>query len=111
MEIFIRGLQNQRNKMVTRIGGSRRKTRYKLKKTNRQKGKISLSKYFQSFKEGEKVLLHAEPAIQAGMYHPRYHGKVGIVVGKQGRCYKVDLKDHNKKKQMLVHPVHMRKVQ
>jgi len=94
--------------MVKRIGGFRRKTRHKLKKNFRQKGKISITKYMQKFKNNDKVILSAEPAIQKGMYFPRFHGKSGIIVGKQGDCYKVQIKDSNKTKTVLVHPIHLK---
>ena len=41
--------------MVTRIGTKRRKTRHKLKRKPAEKGKIPLSKYFQTFESGERV--------------------------------------------------------
>ena len=93
--------------MVTRIGGSRRKTRSKVKKNFRKKGKISIGNYFQIFKEGDKVKLYVEPAIQKGMYCPRFFGKVGEILGKVGKCYKVKIKDFNKTKELIVHPVHL----
>ena len=93
--------------MVQRIGGFRRKTRQIMRKSVRQKGKISLSKYFQQFKEGERVVLKAEPAVQKGMYFPRFHGKSGIIKGKKGRCYEVNIKDGGKEKVLIVHPVHL----
>ena len=96
--------------MVQRIGGFRRKTRHKLKKHYRQKGKISLSKYFQSFKQGDKVILKAEPAVQKGLYQPKFHGLHGIIKGKQGRCYEIIINDQDKKKTIIAHPVHLKKV-
>lgn len=96
--------------MVTRIGGSRLKTRHKLSKSRRQKGKISINAYLQTYAEGDKVLLKAEPAIQGGMYHPRYHGKVGTVTKKQGACYLVSIQDQRATKTMLVHPIHLRRL-
>ncbi|MFH1209791.1 MAG: 50S ribosomal protein L21e [archaeon] len=96
--------------MTQRIGGFRRKTRNKLKKNIRRKGKISLSNYFQKLEIGDRVLFKAEPAIQDGMYYPRYHGKTGIVKEKIGECYKVEIKDGKKDKEFIVHPVHLRKV-
>lgn len=89
--------------------GFRRKTRNKLSKNHRQKGKVSLRKFFQEFKDGEHVILKAEPAIHIGMYFPRFHGKDGIVMGKQGECIKVLIKDGNKDKLLLVHPVHLKR--
>ena len=94
--------------MVKRIGGFRRKTRYKFKKNIRRRGKISLSKYFQKFKVGDKVVLSAEPAVQKGMYFPRFHGMVGIIKGNAGNCYQVSITDQKKEKTLLVHPVHLK---
>lgn len=96
--------------MVKKIGGFRRKTRGKLSKGNKQKGKISLTKYFQKFNDGDIVALVAEPAVQNGMYFPRFHGKRGTVNGKSGNCYKITIKDGNKEKLLIVHPVHLKKV-
>jgi len=44
------------------------------------------------------------------MYFPRFHGKVGTVVGKQGKCYQVKIKDVQMLKIVLAHPVHLKKV-
>ncbi len=96
--------------MVKRIGGFRRKTRSKLKKPVRSRGKITIKHYFQEFKVGEKVLLKAEPAVQKAMYFPRFHAKIGVVEGKRGKCYEVRIKDGHKKKLLVIHPVHLRKV-
>ena len=96
--------------MVKRIGGFRRKTRHKMSKPVRQKGKISLTKYFADYNEGDKVQLHAEPAVQKGMYFPRFHGKMGIISGKKGRCYEVEINDFNAKKTLIVHPVHLKRL-
>ncbi len=95
---------------MMRVGGSRRKTRHKLSKNIREKGKVNLTKYFQGLKDGDNVILKAEPAIQRGMYHPRYHGKAGIIIGKTGNCYKVKIKDFNMQKTCIVHPIHLKKV-
>ncbi|MDD3175885.1 MAG: 50S ribosomal protein L21e [Candidatus Nanoarchaeia archaeon] len=95
--------------MVDRVGGSRRKTRYKLKKDVSEKGKISIRKYMQKFEEGDQVVLKAEPAVQNGMYHPRFHGKRGIVSKNVGTCYEVKIKDFTKEKIVVVHPVHLTK--
>lgn len=96
--------------MVKRIGGFRRKTRRKLAKKENEKGKISITRYLQSFKEGERVCLKAEPAIQRGMYLPRFHGRVGVIKGMRGGCYEVMIRDGNKEKKLIVHPVHLRAI-
>ena len=94
--------------MTKRIGGFRRKTRHKLQKSPRTKGKISIRRYLQQFKIGDRVNLVAEPAIQTGMYFPRYHGRTALVIGKQGDCYKVQIEDGSLQKTLIVHPVHLR---
>ncbi len=94
--------------MVQRIGGPRRKTRHKFKKPARKKGKISLTEYLKELKQGQKVILKAEPAYQKSMYHGRFHGKHGKVVGKKGNCYYVEIDDKGKTKKLIVHPIHLK---
>ena len=95
---------------MKRIGRSRRKSRAKFTKNFRQKGKISLAKYFQTFDDGEMVLLSVEPAVQKGMYCARFMGKPGTIRKKTGRCYEVMIKDQNKEKCLIVHPVHLKRL-
>lgn len=95
---------------MQRTGGYRRKTRSKLRKNVRTKGKIAIRKYFQEFSKGDKVYLTAESGVQRGMYHPKFHGKSGIISKRQGTNYYVKIKDGNKEKSLLVHPIHLRKV-
>lgn len=96
--------------MVKRIGGIRRKTRHKLRKEKRSRGKISLFNYFQSFNAGDKVSLYAESAVQKGMYHPRFMGKSGVIRSRRGNCYEVLISDGSKEKTLIVHPVHLKRV-
>ncbi len=96
--------------MVQRTGRARRKTRHKLQKSLRRKGKISLRNFLQTLENGDKVVLKAEPAYQKGLYFPRFHGKVGKITGKKGECYEVTIKDFKKEKKLIVHPVHLKKV-
>jgi len=51
-----------------------------------------------------------EPASQRGMPFPRYKGKVGVVVGRRGRSYLVELVDGKKKKTIISRPEHLKKV-
>ncbi len=96
--------------MVKRRGSIIRKARKRLTKGNRTKGKISLARYFAEFKPEEKVVLKAEPSVQKGNYHIRFHGKVGVIKGRQGRCYKVAIKDGSKQKTLIVSPIHLVRV-
>lgn len=94
--------------MAQRTGGSRRKTRGKLKKPVRKRGKVGIGRCLQMFAIGQMVSLVPEPAVQRAMPPRRMMGRMGRVVGKRGRCYKVMVKDGSVRKTMLVHPVHMR---
>lgn len=95
---------------MKKIGGLRRKTRSLFKKYRREKGKLSLSNYLQSFKKGDKVKLSLESSIHKGMYHPMFYGKTGIIEGKKGKCYEILITDGSKQKTLIVHPVHLKKV-
>lgn len=95
--------------MGKRKGGYRRKTRRLMCKNVRDKGKIRLADYFANYKTGDHVQLKAEPAVQDGIYHLRFHGKVGTVKGMQGTCYQVQIKDGNKAKTVIVHPIHLKR--
>jgi large subunit ribosomal protein L21e len=90
-----------------RIGGYRRRSRYKLSKGVREKGKIKITRYFQEFEMGEEVKLSLEPAIHKGIFHPRFNGKRGLVTTKNGNCYGVMITDISKPKLVIVHPVHL----
>ena len=94
---------------MKRIGGNRRKTRSLFRKSVKDKGKVSLNKYFQEFNQGDQVYLVANPTIQKGLYFRRFHGKAGKITGKQGTNYFVEIKDGNKLKKVLTHPIHLKK--
>ncbi len=95
---------------MNRKGGPRRKTRSKLRKNTGEKGKFSIRRYFQTFKAGDKVQLVADSAFQKGIFHLRFHGKKGVITEKQGKSYYVAIKDKNKAKSFIVHPIHLRKL-
>ena len=106
--IFINRPKNQNCMM--RVGTSRRKTRGKMKKHFRKRGKVSLSEYFKPLNPGDKVILGVEPAVHSGLYHGRFMGRGGTVIRKTGRCVEVRIQDGGKEKTLLIHPVHLRKI-
>ncbi len=97
--------------MVKRIGTARRKTRGIFSLKHRLKSKISIRAFLQKFNEGDKVLISVSPNYHSGMPYRRFIGKSGVILGKQGSVYKVKVKDFNKEKIVLVHPVHLKKVE
>lgn len=96
--------------MVKRVGSGRRKTRKVFSKPYRQRGKLSVVRYLQEFKINDRVCLKAEPSVHEGLYFRRFHGKTGVIKAKRGSCYEVEIRDGNKKKIVITHPVHLIKV-
>lgn len=88
--------------------GFRFKSGRKLKKRIREKG-IRISKFLQSFEIGEIVHIDIEPASHKGMPHPRFQGSTGVVVGKRGRAYIVEIRDGGMKKLLFVRPEHLKR--
>lgn len=95
--------------MVQRIGGTRRKSRHKFRKSVSEKGKISIRRFFQELKPGERVVLKLDPSYHKGTYHARFHSKSGIIKRKLKNCYEVVIKDGKKEKILIVHPIHLLK--
>ena len=96
--------------MVVRSKGFRSKARHKLKKKIRKRGKLSVTKVMQKFEIGERAYIDIEPGVQKGMPYPRFQGRCGIVKGKRGRAYIVEIEDGKKKKEIIALPVHLKKV-
>lgn len=96
--------------MVKRIGSRRRKTRHKLFKSKKEKGKLPVTAFLKKFNVGEKVALKAEPSYHRGLFFPRFQGRIGTVKEKKGRCYEIIIEDGGKKKTLIVNPVHLKKL-
>ncbi|MEM3411727.1 MAG: 50S ribosomal protein L21e [archaeon] len=89
--------------------GVRSKTRG-LRKNIREKGMPPLTKLLQEFNIGEKVHIKIDPSVHIGMPFRRFNGLTGTVIGKQGSCYLVEIKDQEKIKSVLAHPAHLIKL-
>lgn len=79
------------------------------KKPVRTRGKLQLSKYFQKFKEGDFVAISREKSIPIN-FNKRLQGSTGIVAGKKGKTYIVKIKEGRKEKEILVEPIHLKKI-
>ena len=97
-------------RMVKRRGSRIRKSRKKLLTSRREKGKLPVTRHFAKFNDKEKVVLKRVASVQKGIYHMRFHGKVGVISGKQGICYKVKIRDGLKQKTLIVHPTHLKRM-
>lgn len=96
--------------MVGRTGGPRKRTRGKLAKRARTRGKITISRILKKFKIGDKVAISIEPAMHKGMPHPKFQGKHGVIVDKSKNCYYVEIRDGKAKKKLISAPVHLKQV-
>lgn len=79
------------------------------RKPVRTRGKISLSKYFQTFKEGDSVAVIREAALSVN-FPKRLQGRTGKISGKRGKAYIVSIKDQTKEKSFLIEPAHLKKI-
>lgn len=79
------------------------------KKPSREKGKLKFGRYFQEFKEGDKVAFVRELSILSNV-PSRYQGRTGIIESRRGKAYFVKIKDLNKEKSFLIEPIHLRKI-
>ncbi len=93
--------------MVTRSHGVRWGTRKKLKKHS----KTPITKYLQSFEEGDIVVILPDSASAQGMPFPRFKGMAGKIAGKRGAAYIVNVMDGNKMKTLAVKPEHIKRLE
>ena len=96
--------------MVRRSRGPRVSTRYKLQKKPRERGLSPITRSLQQFNVGEKASIVIDPSYHKGQPHPRFHGLTGIITGKQGNTYKLDVKVGSKIKTLLVRSEHLKKI-
>ena len=64
---------------MKRKGRARRKSRQKLSKRLRDRGKLRINTFLQEFEPGDRVALKAEPAFQKGMFNLRFYGQIGTI--------------------------------
>ena len=75
----------------------------------REKGKLRLSSYFKKLEDGDSVAMVIERGVRA-TFPKRLQGLSGKVTGSRGKFKTVEIKDGNKLKTYIVHPVHLRKL-
>lgn len=79
------------------------------RKKIRTRGKIQLSRYFQSLNEGDNVSIVKNVSI-ASSFPDRLQGRTGTVVEKRGRAYVVKIMDHDKEKKFIIEPIHLKRM-
>ena len=94
---------------MKRVGGFRRKSRHKMRKSISEKGKLHISRFLGTFELEDRVLLKAYPSYQKGLFCLRFHGnrrnsrKIRQMLQSSGKRWR-------QKKRMHCSPVHLIKV-
>ncbi len=73
----------------------------------RDKGKLKLSSYFKIIEDGARVAIIDERGVRVN-FPQRLRGMSGVVMGSRGRFKEIKLKDGNKAKTFVIHPVHLK---
>lgn len=97
--------------MPIRSKGLRSKTRGILRKDPRKRGVAAPNKVLRDFPVGSRVAVVMDPAQHKGMTHKRFQGQTGLVSGKRGDAFLVDIQHGNKAKQLIVRAEHLRAIQ
>ena len=79
------------------------------RKSIKTKGKLKLSQYFQELKEGDRVAIVREQALNPA-FPKRIQGNSGVVAGKKGKAYIIKAFDRNELKTYIIKPMHLRKL-
>ena len=91
--------------------GRKSGTRKLLTKSRKDKNKNMITKIMQDIGPGDRVCIDVEPSIESGMVPvTRFQGLTGKVIGKQGRCYVVEIKCGGKLKKIITGSAHLKKV-
>ena len=83
-------------------------TRSLLRKPNREKGKLNISKILQDYALGSQVIIKMDSSVQKSMPHKRFHGKIGVIREKRGRGYVVSVPQGDSVKEIIVRAEHLR---
>jgi len=73
----------------------------------RAKGKLKLSSYFKNIEDGERVAVVDERGVRMS-FPARLRGMSGKVKCSRGKFKEVEIKDGDKLKTFIIHPVHLR---
>ena len=87
--------------------GYRRSTRKISTKASRDKGRPQLGKLLFAYEVGSKVIVKMDSSVQKSLPHRRFHGKIGTVKAKQGRCYVVSVSQGDAVKEIIVRSEHL----
>lgn len=92
--------------MVKKSKGFRTRSRNKLKQVPNVRPLIT--KFLQEFEVGQMVAIEPEPSSHKGMPYPKFTGHSGVVTGRRGNSYLVEIRVGNSIKQIISRPEHLK---
>lgn len=90
--------------------GAHKRSRRRLTLRAGERGKIDLRKALQSFVLGDRVLISPSAQNQKNIPHRRFFGISGVVIGKKGKAYTVEVVQGAAQKRVDLLPVHLRRL-
>jgi len=96
---------------LRRSKGFRTKSRTLISRKPRDRGKQPLGRLLIGYNPGQMVRIMINPAVQKGMPHRRYHGRVGTVAEKRGRSYVVEVAGTKTPRIIIARPEHITPVE
>jgi large subunit ribosomal protein L21e len=69
--------------------------------------RLGIPRLVKTFELGQAVCIDLKSGHFSGMTHPRYRGKRGVVVGKRGKAYVVEIHDYKATKRLIIPAVHL----
>jgi large subunit ribosomal protein L21e len=103
-------MKNKGERMGDTSKGFRRRTRKILKKRIKDRGISPVTRSFPGFNSGDRAAIVLDPGVHAGMPHPRFNGKTGIITGKRGEAFIIRVRDGGKYKEIISRPEHLRRI-
>jgi large subunit ribosomal protein L21e len=85
--------------------GKRAKTRSKF---TRKHSKTTVNQHFVEWKTGSKVQISIDSSIHSGLPFRRFIGRTATILGKKGKVYNLEIFDGKLRKQLLIHPAHLK---
>ena len=79
------------------------------RKSTRTRGKLELGRKFQELEKNQPVAIIFERSLNSTIPR-RMQGRTGVVLGKRGKHYIIEVKDMDKSKKYIVDSIHLKKI-
>lgn len=83
------------------------KRRYK---NSRDRGKLKLSLMFQKLEVGDRVAIIKDLGEKGG-FPKRIQGRTGLITGRRGNAYILNVKEFDAEKTYIIKPIHLKKLE